>query len=286
MESKGSETKTKEDKNKAKVDRKRAKEEINKAEDKSKVGYRNKNATHVNVNVVKQHIPENNYVIILSQIRNAPENIASYDLGESNIFGKRGTMTELKSTYNDTNNTENRENNETDFTKNEMKNVLENKSGNKKLNIAQKEEIEKRKHAEEDETGENIQIEEREEDEIREIMQNQEREDESGENMQTEFIFNINDTIIVRYYLRKTWKHYIGFAESIEFKDGLNYYQVKFLKAIKESFNSLKFTFPRKLDIDIILTNNSIVKKVNLVQKEEASKEYYLEEDRDLIFFT
>ncbi|CAG4987957.1 unnamed protein product [Parnassius apollo] len=126
---------------------------------------------------------------------------------------------------------------------------------------------------------------EREEDEIREIMQNQEREDESGENMQTDFIFNINDTIIVRYYLRKTWKHHIGVVESIEFKDGLNYYQVKFLKTIKESFNSLKFTFPRKLDIDII-TNNSIVKKVNLIQKEEASKEYYLEEDRDLIFFT
>ncbi|CAG4987954.1 unnamed protein product [Parnassius apollo] len=99
MESKESENKTKDDKNKAKVDRKRAKEERNKAEDKSKVGYRNKKATHVNVNVMKQHIPENNYVTILSQIRNAPENIASYDLVESNIFGKRGTMTELKSTY-------------------------------------------------------------------------------------------------------------------------------------------------------------------------------------------
>ncbi|CAG5045581.1 unnamed protein product [Parnassius apollo] len=108
-----------------------------------------------------------------------------------------------------------------------MKNILKNKSGNKELNIAQKEEIEKRINTEEDETGENIQIEEREEYEIREIMQNQEREDESGENMQTDFFCNINDTIIVRYYLRKTWKHYIGVVESIEFKDGLNYYQVK-----------------------------------------------------------
>lgn len=163
---------------------------------------------------------------------------------------------------------------------------MEDKSDNKELNIAQKEEIERRKHAEEDEAGENIQIEEREEDEIREIMQTQEREeDESGENMQTDFIFNINDTIIVRYYLRKTWKHYIGVVESIVFKDGLNYYQVKFLKTIKDSFNSLKFTFQRKLDIDIV-TNINIVKKVNLVQKEEASKEYYLGDDRDLVFFT
>ncbi|CAG5052236.1 unnamed protein product [Parnassius apollo] len=82
---------------------------------------------------------------------------------------------------------------------------------------------------------------------------------ESEENTQN-FILNINDSIIVRYFQRKTWKYYIGFVENIEFKNGENYYKVKFLKTVKDLSDSLKFVVQRKSDIDIV-TNISIVNR-------------------------
>ncbi|CAG4960963.1 unnamed protein product [Parnassius apollo] len=66
---------------------------------------------------------------------------------------------------------------------------------------------------------------------------------ESEENTQN-FILNINllcyvDSIIVRYFQRKTWKYFIGFVENIEFKNGENYYKVKFLKTVKDLSDSV-----------------------------------------------
>ncbi|CAG4953618.1 unnamed protein product [Parnassius apollo] len=106
---------------------------------------------------------------------------------------------------------------------------------------------------------------------------------ESEENTQN-FILNINDSIIVRYFQRKTWKYFIGFVENIEFKNGENYYKVKFLKTVKDLSDPVKFVVQRKSDIDTV-TNISIVKKVNLIQWEKASKEYYPSTDIDLVYF-
>lgn len=53
----------------------------------------------------------------------------------------------------------------------------------------------------------------------------------------------INDTVLVRYYLRKSWKYYVGFVDK-EIKDDENFYTVTFLKTVKTP--KLKFIKPKK----------------------------------------
>lgn len=56
------------------------------------------------------------------------------------------------------------------------------------------------------------------------------RENETGEptKVQEEMndlnIYNINDSVLVRYYERKTWVYYVGFIEGIEIKSDITYY--------------------------------------------------------------
>lgn len=41
-------------------------------------------------------------------------------------------------------------------------------------------------------------------------------------------MYNINDSVLVRYCERKSWVYYVGFIEGIEFKSDLTYYIVRF----------------------------------------------------------
>lgn len=69
--------------------------------------------------------------------------------------------------------------------------------------------------------------------------------------------FLINDVVLVRYYVRKIWRYYIGFVQKIHNEDG------------------------KTLPLDVI-TSDSLVKKVRVLQD---SKDYYLVDDFDEVYF-
>ncbi|CAK1602488.1 unnamed protein product [Parnassius mnemosyne] len=97
-------------------------------------------------------------------------------------------------------------------------------------------------------------------------------------------LYKISDSILVRYYQRKSWKYYVGFIDKIEIKDDDTFYEVHFLKTIKEQDSNIKFIkIPKNKDFDIV-TNVSIVKKVKLTALEKLG-EYSLTEDCDEIYF-
>lgn len=322
-------------------------ENYTKQERKRKIICENKDLMPKRFCETKKHVIGKDDVTILSQIRKKPENIASYDLRQSNLFGKEENNV-MKRRSNDSNKikTDNRKIDENKENKNDTKKEIE-KTLIEKFVMAEKHKIEiectkkdesieivnvigeeeikvteenknndtikteyKKQHERmrgQNNTGDDLQeaakykeIDKIESDEInksenlkedksdKESNLNKEERKmiiESEENTQN-FILNINDSIIVRYFQRNTWKYFIGFVENIEFKDGENYYKVKFLKTVKDiKSDSVKFVVQRKLDVDIV-TNISIVKKVNLIQREEASKEYYLSTDFDMVYFS
>ncbi|CAG4987963.1 unnamed protein product [Parnassius apollo] len=90
----------------------------------------------------------------------------------------------------------------------------------------------------------------------------------------------INDSVLVRYYVRKTWKYYIGFIKGIKEKDGNRLYCIAYLKTMKAP--QLCFRETKKLDYDEI-TNISIVKKINLHRMND--KMYRLVNESDNIYF-
>lgn len=91
-----------------------------------------------------------------------------------------------------------------------------------------------------------------------------------------------NDSLIVRYYQRGTWKYYIGFIEDISVENGEKYYTINYLKTVKNP--TLKFVFSKIKDRDTV-TEKSIVKKIEITQNPERPKEYFLAADCDSIYF-
>ncbi|KAL0819258.1 hypothetical protein ABMA28_008498 [Loxostege sticticalis] len=96
------------------------------------------------------------------------------------------------------------------------------------------------------------------------------------------YTFNINDTVLVRYFMRNKWVYYIGFIEKIDQLDVETYYTVDFLKTIKKPF--LVFAPPKRRDCDVV-PETSIVKTIKIELKNDNKKEYYLCNDLDAVYF-
>ncbi|KOB67294.1 Uncharacterized protein OBRU01_19992 [Operophtera brumata] len=87
-------------------------------------------------------------------------------------------------------------------------------------------------------------------------------------------VWNVGDIVKVCYFVKKTWKHYIGIIET---KDNLRHiYSITFYKTIKK--DGLKFDKNRRKDKDEVPYAN-IVKKIRLIQIKPDM--YILEEDED-----
>lgn len=87
------------------------------------------------------------------------------------------------------------------------------------------------------------------------------------------------NSVLVRYFEKKSWVYYVGFVESVEIKKPENNYAVRFLKTVKKP--QLKFVSTKKLDRDIVPAV-CIVKKVNL---NSDSNEYLLSDKSDHSYF-
>lgn len=97
--------------------------------------------------------------------------------------------------------------------------------------------------------------------------------DNNNENK--EIPYNIDDSVIVRYFLKNKWKYYIGFIEKIDHKEASDImYNIRFLKTVNKPI--LKFITTKKLDNDVV-PEICIVKKVQLTLIN--SKEYIIKED-------
>ncbi|XP_061712772.1 TNF receptor-associated factor family protein DDB_G0272098-like, partial [Cydia pomonella] len=71
----------------------------------------------------------------------------------------------------------------------------------------------------------------------------------------------INQSVLVRYYIRAKWKYYVGFVEKIDVREQEIFYTVHFLKTIKKP--NLKFVVT-KYDRDTV-PSTSIVKIIQLL---------------------
>ncbi|CAG5054835.1 unnamed protein product [Parnassius apollo] len=94
--------------------------------------------------------------------------------------------------------------------------------------------------------------------------------------------YELNDSVLVRYYCRKKWNYFVGFIEKVINKDEETYYTVNFLKTIRRP--QLTFVISKKKDYDEV-TKQLIVKKVKLEKNNESYKEYILSEENDKIYF-
>lgn len=110
--------------------------------------------------------------------------------------------------------------------------------------------------------------------------------EESVENKNEEPLINQplaeKDSVIVRYFQRKTWKYYVGFITNLERKNDETLYKIRFLKTVNKP--ELKFVLNKKLDVDVVPTD-SIVKRVILTQNLKECKDYHLCDDFDLVYF-
>lgn len=90
----------------------------------------------------------------------------------------------------------------------------------------------------------------------------------------------INQSVLVRYYMRKNWKYYVGHIEKIDTKDEEKRFTVNFLKTVNKP--KLKFVVSKKIDRDIV-SSISVVKPIQL--KTDKMGEYLLVDDSDMIYF-
>lgn len=91
-----------------------------------------------------------------------------------------------------------------------------------------------------------------------------------------------NDTVLVRYYQRAPWKYYIGFIEDIRTEEGNSYFTIRFLKTVKKP--TLRFVVQKLRDVDTV-TENSIIKRIEITQNTERPKEYFLAVTSDEVYF-
>lgn len=98
-------------------------------------------------------------------------------------------------------------------------------------------------------------------------------------------IYDIGDNVLVRYYMRKSWRYYIGVIEDIH-EDSMKVeklYNISFYKTLN-SMNTLKFRKLLREDKDTV-PENSVVKLIQLLQISEKPEEYVLYHDEDLVYF-
>lgn len=88
---------------------------------------------------------------------------------------------------------------------------------------------------------------------------------------------SVGDSVLVRYFIRQSWKYYVGFIERVEVDVTVGY-SVLFLKTIYKP--TLKFV-PTKKDRDIV-PELSVVKRIEL---ELIGKAYVLKDTSDQIYF-
>lgn len=99
-------------------------------------------------------------------------------------------------------------------------------------------------------------------------------------NTKKEYLYGVDESVIVRYYQRKSWKYYVGFIECInKDEEGDTSYTVRFLKTIKKP--TIKFITSKKNDRDVV-SEISLVKKIEL---RFDSKEYFLKDISNEVFF-
>lgn len=93
--------------------------------------------------------------------------------------------------------------------------------------------------------------------------------------------YNIDDTVLVRYYSRKKWTYFVGYVEDIN-SDRENCYSVRFYKTVKKP---LRFLLSKKVDRDDV-SRLCIVKKIILRQNPNNAKELCLSDNEDAVYFS
>lgn len=94
-------------------------------------------------------------------------------------------------------------------------------------------------------------------------------------------IYNIGDTVLVRYYIKKRWRYYTGVVENINAAEQL--YTISFYKTVSANYN-LKFRKPFRLDKDTV-PFYLVLKRIEIIQVSENPKEYVLRCEEDQTYF-
>ncbi|XP_047028001.1 uncharacterized protein LOC124636095 [Helicoverpa zea] len=95
--------------------------------------------------------------------------------------------------------------------------------------------------------------------------------------------YDLNDTVLVRCFIRNKWKYYVGFIQNISKHEEQLLFFIDFLKTSRRQ-QRLSFVEPKKKDTDQV-PESLVVKKIELQKKRERDKEYYLTHDEDTIYF-
>ncbi|KAJ8726803.1 hypothetical protein PYW08_015200 [Mythimna loreyi] len=93
--------------------------------------------------------------------------------------------------------------------------------------------------------------------------------------------FDIDDTVLVRYFIKKTWKYFVGVVENINIESrmySINFYRTDY------SGKTPTFTVPKRPDKDVV-PYLSLVKVTELLQIRDNPKVYVLMNDEDLVYF-
>lgn len=96
---------------------------------------------------------------------------------------------------------------------------------------------------------------------------------------ETPLHYKEDDTVLVRYFVKKSWKYYVGVVEK---KIGDNYV-IRFYRTCGKK-EQLKFAVPKKIDRDTV-PEICILKVVEMLQISEHTLCYMLCNDEDLVYF-
>lgn len=95
--------------------------------------------------------------------------------------------------------------------------------------------------------------------------------------------YELGKTIIVKYYIKKKWKYYVGVITETNDNQLDKRYGTSFYKS-KWRNNILIFMKPKKADTDCI-PDDLIVKEVELIQIRENPDEFVLRDMKDNVYF-
>lgn len=113
---------------------------------------------------------------------------------------------------------------------------------------------------------------------IPQLRNEKEENEKTFDSIAIENKWDLGYTVLVRYYVRKSWKYYVGRIAAI---DNLRHiYSIVFYKTIKK--NGLKFV--NKGSKDQVPYSN-IVKYIELVQIKENLETYVLHDEKDKKYF-
>lgn len=162
-------------------------------------------------------------------------------------------------------------------------NILENKINFKENEINEKEVIVKEKKV--CNKGKSINNKQKN---ATNVNENKENEGESsmlktGAEEVTTVAYDIGQTVLVRYYGKKTWKYYVGWITEIKNSQFNRKYEISFYRTVRAK-NNLKFVKPKKCDVDLVPID-VIVKEIQLIQIRENPDEYVLNNDEEEVYF-